>query len=156
MWKSLPVIPLAAMMLLPAAPARPRAESNAAAYALVVLHPDRGPGRDLKRSSLDCSAVTQPPQVLAMAVVFDAQPLCGITISGRRIRASGLSMARFADALTTHVQQSVVDETGLTGFFDFDIDYRPRGQHGDAPTSAIDAQAIRTALEEHLGLTLKR
>jgi uncharacterized protein (TIGR03435 family) len=74
------------------------------------------------------------------------------------------TMAYFARDLSQWVDRKVVDKTGLTGHYDFNLDWTPDG--GASPTasassaepnSSLDTSgpSIFTALQEQLGLKLK-
>jgi uncharacterized protein (TIGR03435 family) len=66
----------------------------------------------------------------------------------------------FANALTALVGRVVVDRTGLTGSWDFDLTFEPMpvrrpGAAAELPAPDPDAPSIFTALREQLGLTLE-
>jgi uncharacterized protein (TIGR03435 family) len=62
-------------------------------------------------------------------------------------------IAHFADRLTSTLGRQVIDRTGLSGTFDFDVTYGTQAPaiDGAAPT---DVPALATALREQLGLRL--
>lgn len=69
-------------------------------------------------------------------------------------------MTALANALRPYVGREVVDRTGLTGEFDFDLQFSPPPNAGPidagirvAPIN--DAGSIFTALQEQLGLKLE-
>lgn len=74
-----------------------------------------------------------------------------------------MSMAQFAEALSRQMDRPVVDKTGLTGVFDFSLDYtrqetRTRLTDEGQPASTPDlgsSPSIFTALQEQLGLKLE-
>jgi uncharacterized protein (TIGR03435 family) len=63
----------------------------------------------------------------------------------------GVSFDRFASNLTHQVHREVVDQTGLTGKYDFKLDWTPE----DMTDEKDAAPGIFTALEEQLGLKLE-
>jgi uncharacterized protein (TIGR03435 family) len=65
-----------------------------------------------------------------------------------RIRARNRSMKNLAQMLQSPIGQPVVDQTGLKGNFDFDLNYAPM----DGSDSTLPS--VFTALEEQLGLKL--
>ena len=67
---------------------------------------------------------------------------------GGHLTAQHTSMAELGDSLSRHLGRAVVDQTGLTGAFDFTLDYAA----DDADTSR---PSIFTALQEQLGLRLE-
>ena len=69
-------------------------------------------------------------------------------------------MTALANALRPHVGREVVDRTGLTGEFDFDLQFLapPAAGTVDAgiPVAPLDgAASVFTALQEQLGLKLE-
>jgi uncharacterized protein (TIGR03435 family) len=90
-----------------------------------------------------------------------APPICGTarTIPGT-ITAVGGSMPSLASTLGQFVNRSVVDRTGLSGLFDFELKWTPDTPPvvpPDAPPLNIDPNgpSIFTALQEQLGLKLE-
>ncbi len=72
------------------------------------------------------------------------------------LSATAISMAAFADFLTHQVETEdrvVVDRTGLTGGFDFKLDWTP--DHGRGISDEAHFPGLLTALREQLGLELK-
>jgi bla regulator protein BlaR1 len=69
------------------------------------------------------------------------------------------TMAMFASSLSRPLQRKVVDETGLTGIYNFKLQYVPDENlaklSGDDALPPIDGSSLFTALREQLGLTLK-
>jgi uncharacterized protein (TIGR03435 family) len=67
--------------------------------------------------------------------------------------------AKIADlcymVLSTEAQEMVVDQTGLTGTYDFDLSWR-RPESGDATGSTSDAPEIFDAVKQQLGLEMIR
>jgi len=142
-------------------------------YALVLARPDGKLGPQLKSSTLDCStpasgrgaagggagagAGAPPPSPPA------GQIRCGMNSttnnSGGVMTAGGRSMTDLADTLANFVaDRMVVDRTGLTGKFDFELRWAPDGLRtsvGDAAPPANDAPPIFIALQEQLGLKLE-
>jgi uncharacterized protein (TIGR03435 family) len=76
------------------------------------------------------------------------------TFGTGHVVASELSMAELADRLGGPVFQlgvPVIDSTGLTGTFDFTLDW----SSGDAAVETIAKPSLFTAIEEQLGLRLR-
>jgi uncharacterized protein (TIGR03435 family) len=69
------------------------------------------------------------------------------------LRASALSMERFATSLSTIVDTPVVDGTGLRGGFDFTLEWVPDEMADSTGTPA--RPTLYTALQESLGLKLE-
>lgn len=74
-------------------------------------------------------------------------------LQGRKgqITARATPMAIFARYLSQRLGQPVVDETGLPGSYDFNLEYEP----GDANDAAATGPSIFTAIQEQLGLRLQ-
>ena len=123
-------------------------------YELVMARPDRRLGPKLQASSVDCEAMRgrgrggPPPEPPPPS----ERPLCGIRFSPASLAGGGMPMAQFARVLSQAVQRVVVDRTGLTGNFDFDLAWTP-----DQMARGADATgaSIFTAVQEQLGLKLE-
>ncbi|MGB6943261.1 MAG: M56 family metallopeptidase [Bryobacteraceae bacterium] len=75
-----------------------------------------------------------------------------ISVLGRgRLKAQKAPLSMLVGQLTRLMGRSVVDETGLAGGFDFDLEWTPE----DTPTDLASAPSIFTALQEQLGLRLE-
>lgn len=133
-------------------------------YALVIARADGKLGPRLHQSSTDCQALMAtrrggPPPV---APAPGDRPLCGLRGGPASLTAGGFPLSGLAATVSQRVQRVVVDRTGLTGNFDFDLTWTPDQipqelQRPDAPPSPpIDpnAPSIFTALQEQLGLRL--
>jgi uncharacterized protein (TIGR03435 family) len=83
--------------------------------------------------------------------VADGQP----STTGRsgRVQATKVSMQHFADLLGRYLGQPVTDSTGLTGVFDFTLEWSP-GPTEDPTAAGANGPSLFTALEEQLGLKL--
>ena len=68
-------------------------------------------------------------------------------------------MSAFAQAFTGPAGRMVVERTGLTGSWDFELSYAPegRGGPGGADATSVDPNAASffTAIQEQLGLRLE-
>jgi uncharacterized protein (TIGR03435 family) len=75
---------------------------------------------------------------------------------GLRLEQNGASMATFADLVSRILHSPVIDKTGLTGHYDFTLDYLPEVAEL-APTAQGSEQApdIFAALQQQLGLKLE-
>lgn len=148
-------------------------------YALVKARADDQLGPNLKRSTMDCGPIraqrAEATAAVARArggrVAVPAPPgpnepvVCQMRVGGRgssalTYRAGNITMTALANALRPYVGREVVDRTGLTGEFDFDLQFSPPPATGpiDAgiPVAPLDdAASIFTALQEQLGLKLE-
>jgi uncharacterized protein (TIGR03435 family) len=149
-------------------------------YALVKARADDRLGPSLKRSTMDCGPVrTQRAAATAAAARArgaapvpvpsspgpNEQVVCGMRLAGRggatlTYRAANITLAALANALRTHVGREVVDRTGLTGEFDFDLQFATPATSAapdrGVPIAPLDeAASVFTALQEQLGLKLE-
>jgi uncharacterized protein (TIGR03435 family) len=125
---------------------------NMPAFALVVARRDRRLGPDLRESTIDCSV----GRAGAQETNADSDRWCGIRAAGGVITGRSVSTAQLAGNLSGYptVDRFVTDRTGLTGRYDFRLEYSPAFlQPGDAVSSA--GPSLFTALTEQLGLTLR-
>ena len=132
-------------------------------YALVLARPDGKLGPALKQTTQDCAAM--------MAAARGGPPpgpppgpnspvLCGMRGTFGRLQAGGMPLAAFASNLSGQVQRTVVDRTGLTGAWDFEITFaaeRPANLPPGAELPPVDpgAPSLFTAIQEQLGLRLQ-
>jgi uncharacterized protein (TIGR03435 family) len=70
-------------------------------------------------------------------------------------------MPIFANILAAHLDDIVVDRTGLNSSYNFKLEFRPESardaaKDGHEPTPSLDAPSLFTALREQLGLELRR
>jgi uncharacterized protein (TIGR03435 family) len=83
--------------------------------------------------------------------------MVGGTANTITVRGNYIPMARFIGALSNNLQDSgvrpILDETGFTGNFDFDLTWARLTAAADA-SSQTDAPSLETALEENLGMKL--
>jgi uncharacterized protein (TIGR03435 family) len=118
-------------------------------FALVVARRDGQPGPGLHQAALDCVAAQAAGRIIPPPEP-DQQPLCESEISDR-IRGRGQPLSSLARMLTVFVQRRVEDRTGLSGGFDFELQFE-----GAAAGPGIDSSgALITALQEQLGLRLE-
>jgi uncharacterized protein (TIGR03435 family) len=120
-------------------------------YALVVARADGKFGPQMKQSDVDCAALAAarraggppPPPMTA----GERRP-CSMRMGRGTLTAGSMTMANLAGTLSSAVQRMVVDRSGLTGGFDFDLTFS-MDQSADA-----SAPSIFTAVQEQLGLKL--
>ena len=125
-------------------------------YALVMLKPGT-PGPNLKPTTQDCAAAAAAAQRGAAPTGPNA-PFCGARIGPGTMKFGGLPASTIARTLATLSGRMVVDRTGLTGNWDFDLNFAPeqRGQ-GPGANAATDSDlpSYFTAIQEQLGLKLE-
>jgi uncharacterized protein (TIGR03435 family) len=85
-----------------------------------------------------------------------AKPHGMMTMGPGMFKGQGLSMTALAGELSSVLEHTVVDKTGLTGNYDFDLKWTPEeaGPSGD-DGSAESGASIFTAVQEQLGLKLQ-
>jgi uncharacterized protein (TIGR03435 family) len=148
-------------------------------YALVLARRDGALGPQIKKSVGECTMVVpgfaRPAGADAEAsgpATFSWPPpgrpgrRCGIGPDGDRVIAGSITMATLVTYLTPLLDRPVVDKTGLTGNFDFDLRYdgaatlvmpgrgRATAVSPDAPPDPTKGPSIFTALQEQLGIKL--
>ena len=86
--------------------------------------------------------------------------VCGIRIAPGNMSVGGSTLAQFANSLSMFVGRIVVDHTGLTDNFDFNLtwtpDQMPQRPPGAPEPPPIDPNgpSIFTAVQEQMGLKL--
>jgi bla regulator protein blaR1 len=117
-------------------------------YALVVERRDAKLGPRLRQSTTRCPDDGVPDP--------DPDRWCGIRAAGGVITGRNVSVAQLAGNLSGYpaVDRFVTDRTGLTGRYDFTLEYAPGFlEPGDAVSTP--GPSLFTALTEQLGLTLR-
>jgi uncharacterized protein (TIGR03435 family) len=146
-----------------------RVESRAMdAYALVVARSDGRLGPNLRRSTVDCEARAaaikrgdRQPDSPTQPGEPPARIECGmrsmLAIGRERIVVVAQHPSFILGTLTGAAGRPVVDRTGLTGGFDFELEYANdrRRPPADAPPDPNPAPSIFTAVQEQLGLKLE-
>jgi uncharacterized protein (TIGR03435 family) len=121
------------------------------AFALRVARRDRRLGQQLRESTSDCSASGR-----AQAGQSDSDTGCGIRATGGVITGRSVSSAQLAGNLSGYptIDRFVADRTGLTGRYDFRLEYSP-AVVGGGDAAANPGPSLFTALTEQLGLRLQ-
>ena len=134
-------------------------------YALVMARRD-AQGPRLTQSTVDCTALGRgrrgaPP---AAPVRPGERPVCGTMMSPGRLTGGGTTMQQLAQSLSQYTGRMVIDRTGLTGGFDYDLEFafdpalRGSGPGGGLPGGPTPVtpkgDPIFTAVQEQLGLRL--
>jgi uncharacterized protein (TIGR03435 family) len=131
-------------------------------YALVMARADRKPGPMLKPSSIDCSPEATQARVAAVQAGTPLSGVCGRRVTSGLIQFGGRPLSEFAQALSISpdIGRSVVDRTGLTGTWDFELTFTPdrlpqRLPGQETPAFDPNGPSLLTALQEQLGLKLE-
>jgi uncharacterized protein (TIGR03435 family) len=135
-------------------------------YVLSMAAGNGQPDVQLKPAAVECVPVTRPAGMPAPApppkAVMDAVPLMvdgapprcpSISLPGHFSRRA-TSMDALASELADVVGRLVVNRTGLSGEFDFELRYTPDLNAHAAPDPAAPP-ALMTALREQLGVKLE-
>jgi uncharacterized protein (TIGR03435 family) len=122
---------------------------QAPGYALVLIRSDGRLGPGLRRAPLDCVAEEAAGRPVPQAQPGE-EPACRSQVDDA-IRGRGQPLSALARLLPVFVKQPVVDRTGVTGGFDFDLAIPPQ-----STTVGTDAGGgVFTALQEQFGLKLE-
>jgi uncharacterized protein (TIGR03435 family) len=117
--------------------------------SLTLARRDGRLGPKLRRAAVDCVAAEAAGRAIPPPEPGQ-QATCESEVSDG-IRGRGQPLRSLAAMLTVFVQRRVVDNTGLTGGFDFDVQF-----YGAAAGPGVDASsALITELQEQLGLKLE-
>jgi uncharacterized protein (TIGR03435 family) len=117
-------------------------------YALVFARADRRLGPQMRPSSADCAALSAAFKATGARQGLDS-PTCGLRPIRGHFRGIGILPRELARALAIS-ERPVVDATGLTGLFDFELKWTP----DDAAAPGVGA-SLFTAVQEQLGLRLE-
>jgi bla regulator protein BlaR1 len=130
-----------------------------AMYALVMARADGRPGPMLTPSSTDCSPEAVKARISAAQPVA-AAGMCGSRFNTGRIRFGGYPISEFAKVFSPYNGRTVIDRTGLTGNWDFDLTFTadrpeppPPGQ--EPPVIDPNGPSLLTAMQDQLGLKLE-
>jgi uncharacterized protein (TIGR03435 family) len=134
-------------------------------YALTVDGPLRPA---IRRSALDCTAVTDGREMFdgspVPAAQQDCQPRTQFVAgpAGARITLSrtGITMTQLAGMLTPFARRIVVDRTNLKGTFDVQLTVSPESvivvtQESTVVAPQAEGLSLATAVREQLGLRLR-
>jgi uncharacterized protein (TIGR03435 family) len=106
-------------------------------YRLVLARNDRALGKRLVKSDVDCA--------LSRGKVPDP---CTSRSSSGRFLATAVLFNSFLRTLQSAVDRAIVDDTGLSGSYDVDLEWAAQQDDASKPS-------IFTALQEQLGLKLE-
>jgi bla regulator protein blaR1 len=129
-------------------------------YALVMAKPGGKPGPALKPSATDCAAEAKKMGRGGSAPGPNDPVTCGSRQNFGRIKFGGMPLSVFATNISGQLGRTVIDRTGLTGNWDFELTFAPERPLGALPPGVepppVDPNAptIFTAVQEQLGLKL--
>lgn len=124
-------------------------------YELVVADPNGALGPKLHQATADCATLRA---AAAPDLARTTNP-CGVKRQLGQLAALGLGIDQLAGMLSPDAGRLVVDKTGLTGVFDWDLMYTPEPLRHHAPDRfpQVDPEgpSILAAVQEQLGLKLE-
>jgi len=130
-------------------------------YALMMAKPDGKPGPRLKPAGNECSPEALAARRGAPPPAPGTGPICGINFLAGRVRFGGYPLSLFATSVSNQVGRAVVDRSGLTGNWDFELNFAAPPPQGplppgvELPPTDPDAPDLFTAVREQLGLKLE-
>ncbi len=141
-------------------------------YAMVIARTDGKTGNNLRPATVDCAAMiaarrgAPPPGPPPGPPQPGQRPPCGMFMGPGSIAAGSVTMAQLAQSLSPRVNRVIIDRTGLTGQYEFNLDFTPDQMpnfpgggtppSGAPPLPPIDptGPSLFTAIQEQLGLKL--
>jgi uncharacterized protein (TIGR03435 family) len=134
---------------------------DAPIYALVVARTDGRLGQQLRKAPVDCEATgtvltsADAARVASPELNPDEQARCQLEVGGR-ILGRGQRLSALARILSLFADRPVIDQTGLAGGFDFDLQFPELATAPNAVAPSTEpATGVLTALREQLGLKLQ-
>jgi uncharacterized protein (TIGR03435 family) len=132
-------------------------------YSLVMAHKDGALGPQLVLSTIDCEQwiAEKRPRLGAGSPSPVApggkRPVCQLLATRRFITAGTQTIQQLTGPLQAFTGRPVIDRTGLTGAFDFDLEWTsgPVAPAPGANPPPDDGPSIFAALQEQLGLRLE-
>ena len=125
-------------------------------YALVLSRTDGRLGPQLRKASIDCDAAQAAGQAIPTPKPGE-RGLCATEIGGEMV-GRGQSPGALARMLSLFAGRPVVDRTGLSGGYDFDLRFpelnAPAGGRGGDPSND-GGGGVFVAVQEQLGLKLE-
>jgi uncharacterized protein (TIGR03435 family) len=134
-------------------------------YGLTLARRDGRLGPDLRRADSDCEAEREARRAAGDQPFAQVQPSGPVPLNAQRTMGACTTIAALAAGLQRTLRTTVVDETGLTGLWDY-VAYHsgtglPPGPPpvpglAPAPRPPSDAPTLFEAYQDQLGLKLER
>jgi uncharacterized protein (TIGR03435 family) len=128
-------------------------------YALVLAGRDGKLGARIRPATFGCLAMRERANGSPPTPPHSSERVsCTIGIRPGNVTAEGISFAQLADHLAPFVNRVVIDQTGVAGDFDFDLEWTPDPWKPDVPQQPRiipEGPSLFTALQEQLGLKLE-
>lgn len=114
----------------------------------------------LRKSDIDCEAIIREAAAGQRPTLPEGQlPPCSMRASPGSLTTHAMSMGRIVDALSTPAGRTVIDATGLNGYYDVTLKWAPELPAGallnGAPAPPSDGPSLFTAIRDQLGLKLE-
>jgi uncharacterized protein (TIGR03435 family) len=77
------------------------------------------------------------------------------SFSPGKLTATGVPLRNFVEVLSRYLNRPVLDRTGLTGAFDFTLEFSPDRKGSDEAGELPSGASLFTAIQEQLGLKLE-
>lgn len=128
-------------------------------YSLVVARRDRTLGPKMHTAAADCERLRAAARGGAPPGPNTAP--CGMVMRPGHLAARGMRLGQIARFLSREAGRRVVDRTGLTGTYDWDVEFTPKAFLGASfdrnrfPNINPDGPSIFAAVQEQLGLKLE-
>jgi bla regulator protein blaR1 len=131
-------------------------------YALVAARSDGQFGPQLRRPSNCVTPVEQRSTRPEDGTRTPSLPTCGNKVLPGNMSGRGVTMLTLTGNLSVFAGRTVVDRTGLSGTFDFDLTWTPDlmtpGRDAAGPGGVVtdsNGPSLPTALQEQLGVKLE-
>jgi uncharacterized protein (TIGR03435 family) len=132
------------------------------AYELVVARKDGRLGQHIHKSDMNCAtwiADGRPKTTAGLPSPVSPsgeRPVCATIATRKWLTGGARTMQDLATSLQSMLGRPVVDNTGLTGSYDIDLQWASMDLLADetATTSSSEGASLFTALQEQLGLKL--
>ena len=125
-------------------------------YSMVVARADGRLGPRVKKLDADCDArrdaARRGEDVPALPPAANGVAACQNKVGNGTVLSGGMRFAQLASTVRNPAGRLIVDETGLTGFYEFVLEYASGPQDAASPDPRPN---IFTAFEEQLGLKLR-
>jgi uncharacterized protein (TIGR03435 family) len=130
-------------------------------FALLVARDDHRLGPKLTSVSVDCTvykadferlAPRPPREPGAPLQPTTCDTLMSSTPQGTRVAGRAVELSELTRTLTSYFDAPVLDRTGLSGLYDYDLNFT----RDPLTAQASDGVSLETALREQLGLRVER
>jgi len=125
-------------------------------YSMVPARADGRLGTGVRKLDVDCDALRDAARrgepFPALAPAANGVAACQNKVGNGSVMSGGMRFAQLAAAVRNPVGRLIVDDTGLSGFYEFVLEWASGLPDAASPDQRPN---IFTAFEEQLGLRLK-